>query len=184
MNAPASSALAEIIATLVDVGVTHVLGIPDNTSAPLFDALGSAEGPRLVNVTREGEAFAMASGLWLGGASPLVLIQNTGFLESGDALRGTAQRMGAPVPFIVTGRGYGKMGALGIDRSTPRTRDLMVRAEVDSVALLTEPTLDAWVVPWSRCVDADDVCDAIRRTVVAARQQERPVALVLAAPLG
>lgn len=183
MNAPASLGLSDIVVTLADMGVTHVLGIPDNTSGPLFHALGTGEGPRLVIVTREGEAFAMASGLWLGGASPLVFIQNTGLLESGDALRGTAARMGAPIPFIVTGRGYAKMNGLGIDRSTPRTRELLVRADVDSVALLTEPTLDAWAVPWSVCGDRDDVCDAIRRTVTAAREQERPVALVLTAPL-
>jgi sulfopyruvate decarboxylase subunit alpha len=183
MSARASSVLSDIVATLTDVGVTHVLGIPDNTSGPLFDALGSGQGPRLVIVTREGEAFAMASGLWLGGASPLVLIQNTGLLESGDALRGTAARMGASIPFIVTGRGYAKMKGLGMDRSTPRTRELMVRADVDSVALLTEPTLDAWAVPWSICEDRDQVCGAIRRTAAAAREQERPVALVLTASL-
>jgi sulfopyruvate decarboxylase subunit alpha len=184
MNAPAPSGLSEIVATLVDMGVTHVLGIPDNTSGPLFDALGTGGGPRRVIVTREGEAFALASGLWLGGASPLVLIQNTGLLESGDALRGTAARMGAPIPFIVTGRGYAKMDALGIERSTPRTRELLVRADVDSVALLTEPTLDAWAVPWSICGSRADVGDAIRRTVTAAREQERPVALVLTSSLG
>ncbi|HAC05532.1 MAG TPA: phosphonopyruvate decarboxylase, partial [Gemmatimonadetes bacterium] len=47
--------------------ITHVVGLPDNTSAPLFDALQSHPSVRLVTVTREGEAFAIASGLWLGG---------------------------------------------------------------------------------------------------------------------
>jgi sulfopyruvate decarboxylase subunit alpha len=172
-----------IAAALVEAGVTHVLGVPDNTSGPLFDVLAARGNPRLIIVTREGEAFAMASGLWLGGAAPLVFIQNTGLLESGDALRGTAARMGAPVPVVVTGRGYAKMVRHGIDRHTPRTRELLVRADVDSVALLTEPTLDAWAVPWTLCRRGDDPCAAIRGTVAAAREQQRPVALVLTVPL-
>ena len=159
-----------------------MLGIPDNTSGPLFDALGVAGTPRAVIVTREGEAFAMASGLWLGGASPLVLVQNTGFIESGDALRGTALRMGAPLPILVTGRGYPKMERAGITRATPRTREILVRAEVDSVALFTEPTLDAWAIPWSLRGD-DDICEAIGHTVSRAWEMERPVALVLEGPL-
>jgi sulfopyruvate decarboxylase TPP-binding subunit len=183
MSAPDSSVVADVLAALGDAGVTHVLGIPDNTSGPLFDALATDGAPRRIIVTREGEAFGMASGLWLGGASPLVFIQNTGLLESGDALRGTAARMGAPLPVVVTGRGYPKMERLGIDRSTPRTRELLVRADVDSVALLTEPTLDAWAVPWSACTPGEDVGEAIRRTVAEARAQERPVALLLTAPL-
>ncbi|MCG6990039.1 MAG: hypothetical protein LJF06_17995 [Gemmatimonadetes bacterium] len=183
MTAPASSVLDAVVSTLADAGVTHVLGVPDNTSGLLFHALAAAARPRVIIVTREGEAFAMASGLWLGGAAPLVLIQNTGLLESGDALRGTAARMGVPLPIVVTGRGYPKMERHGIDRSTPRTRDLLVRADVDSVALLTEPTLDAWAVPWSMCRPGDDVCEAIRHAVSAAYEQERPVALVLTAPL-
>jgi sulfopyruvate decarboxylase TPP-binding subunit len=183
MSAPASPNVDVMVSALVEAGVTHVLGIPDNWSGPLFDALAAAGRPRLIIVTREGEAFGMASGLWLGGASPLVIIQNTGLIEAGDALRGTAGRMGAPVPFVVTGRGYPKMERLGIDRSTPRSRELLVRADVDSVALLTEPTLDAWAVPWSACRSGDDVAGAVRRTVAAAQAQERPVALLLTSPL-
>ena len=183
MTASNSPLLDAVVSTLADAGVTHVLGVPDNTSGPLFHALAAVARPRLIIVTREGEAFAMASGLWLGGAVPLVFIQNTGLLESGDALRGTAARMGAPLPIVVTGRGYPKMERHGIDRDTPRTRDLLVRADVDSVALLTEPTLDAWAVPWSACRPGEDVCDAFRRTVAAAQEQQRPVALLLTAPL-
>ena len=100
--------------TLVATGITHVVGLPDSISGPLFDAVDKHPAMRLVTVTREGEAFAIACGLWIGGAHPLVVIQNTGFLESGDSLRGTAQRMAAPIPVLITGRGYGKMRAAGV----------------------------------------------------------------------
>lgn len=168
------------VRALVAEGVTHVVGLPDNRLGPLFDVLAGHRMVRLVTVTREGEAFAVASGLWLGGAAPLVAIQNTGLLESGDALRGTAQRMRAPVPMIVSGRGYRTMGRTG---DAPQALDPLIRADVDSVALLTEPTLAAWRVPYRRCEGDDDPVDAVVETIRHARRDERPVAVVLARSL-
>lgn len=172
-----------VLTALADAGVTHVVGIPDNTSAPLFDALSHDTVPRLVVVTREGEAFALASGLWLGGASPLVLVQNTGFLESGDGLRGTATRMGCPLPIVVTGRGYANMLAAGLGPDTPRTPELLTRPEVDSVALMTEPTLKAWGIPYRICGRDDDPVAAIARLPGDARTLQHPTALLLLAEL-
>lgn len=164
---------------LVRAGVTHVVGIPDNTSGPLFHAVARHPTLRLVTATREGEAFALASGLWLGGASPLVVIQNTGLLESGDAIRGTALRMAAGIPMVITGRGYAKMLAAGIAADEPRTVELLTRPEVDSTALLTEPTLDAWGIPFERCSAEEDPLPALLATITASREQGRPRALIL-----
>jgi len=170
---------AGTIRGLLRAGITHVIGIPDNTSGPLFPEVRRHPTIRLVPVTREGEAFAVASGLWLGGMSPLVVIQNTGLLESGDSIRGTALRMGAPIPIVVTGRGYAKMGAAGVTSDDPKTIELLTRADVDSTALLTEPTLNAWGIPFTVCTDADDPVVAITSTIEAAHATERPVAVVL-----
>lgn len=166
---------------LARAGVTHVIGIPDNSSGALFDELRRDVTIRLIRVTREGEAFALASGLWLGGATPLVVVQNTGLLESGDALRGTALRMGASLPFVVTGRGYVKSRRAGIEpgESAFFDRDSLIRPDVDSVALLTEPTLRAWGVPFIRCEEGDDPGGMIAQTVTRAERERRPVALVL-----
>jgi len=183
MKNSASPLTVATLRALEEAGVTHVLGVPDNTSAPLFHALQGNPRIRLVEVTREGEAFAVASGLWLGGAVPLVVIQNTGFLESGDALRGTAIRMGAPVPFVVTGRGYAKMEAAGMGPDTPRTPELLTRPELDSVAFITEPTLDAWGIPYGRCRPGDDPAAALGRLVRETRSGNHPRALLLTAEL-
>lgn len=172
-----------VVEVLERTGITHVLGIPDNTSGPLFLSLLDHASIRLVPVTREGEAFAVAAGLWLGGASPLVIIQNTGLLESGDAIRGTVTRMGAPVPVVVTGRGYAKMEAAGLGPQTPRTPELLTRPELDSVAFLTEPTLDAWGIPYRRCRPGDDVPLALTRLVDETTAGNHPRALLLTAPL-
>ncbi len=168
---------------LLRSGVTHVVGIPDNTSGPLFDEVVRHPTIRLVTVTREGEGVALASGLWLGGASPLLVIQNTGLLESGDAIRGTALRMGAPLPMVVTGRGYAKMRRAGAAPDDERTLESLTRPDVDSAALLTEPTLDAWGIPWTTCDEGGDPPADIAGLVDGARRAERPVALILTRPL-
>jgi hypothetical protein len=164
-------------------GITHIVGVPDSTSGPLFDAVSKHPAIRVVTVTREGEAFAVATGLWMGGARPLVIVQNTGFLESGDSLRGTAQRAAAPIPILITGRGYAKMRAAGVSPDDPRSVELLTRPDVDTVALLTEPTLAAWGVPFSRCEGDEEPSAELLRTIDEARAQERPVALVVARKL-
>jgi hypothetical protein len=57
----------------------------------------------------------------------------------------------------------------------------MVRPDVDSVALLTEPTLRAWGVPFDR---ADGpTAPALVRTIGRARAEARPVALLVSGGL-
>jgi sulfopyruvate decarboxylase TPP-binding subunit len=165
---------ANFIAAFEDSGVTHVVGLPDNTSAALFEELGSHPAIECLTVTREGEAFAIASGLWLGGKRPVVVIQNTGLLESGDSLRGTAMRMAVPLLCIITYRGFEKMVVGGRPIPDPgRTRP-----DLDSVALATEPTLEAWGVPHHLLDEGDhrarvgDACDQAHR-------ESRPVALLI-----
>lgn len=158
---------------------THAVGLPDNASAALFSLLERHPRVRLIAVTREGEAFAVAAGLWAGGAAPLVVVQNTGLLESGDALRGTAVRMGVPLVFVVTYRGHARAAARGpLPPTLPLAAEALVDSGLDSVALLTEPTLDAWGIPyWRYASDADvaHVAAAARR----AHDESRPVAVLL-----
>ena len=157
--------------------VTHVVALPDNASSALLSLLQSGGSPRVLGVAREGEAFAMASGLWVGGAVPVVLIQTTGLLESGDALRGTAMRMRVPLVCLVTYRGYGSLSALG---RAPDVIDgeVLSRPDVDSVAVLAEPTLRAWRLPYDflhRDEDVPKLGEAFRQA--ALRQQ--PVAVLI-----
>jgi len=167
-----------LVAALEAAGVTHVVGLPDNASAALFHALADHQAIRLVSVTREGEACALAAGLWLGGAVPLVSVQNTGLLESGDALRGTAARMGCPLVLLVGWRGRARTVAAGLDPAAGiGAREDLVRPDADSAALMTLPTLDAWGIPWH--VLESDVPAAVNAAFRQARSGARPVALLL-----
>jgi sulfopyruvate decarboxylase subunit alpha len=171
---------AQALATLLaELGVSHVVALPDNTSAPVLEAVRLHSGLRLIFGTREGEVVSLAAGLWLGGASPAVIIQNTGLLEAGDGLRGTASRMGVPLLMLVTCRGFGKSRALGLEpHEVEVTRDTLVRPDLDSVAHMTESTLRAWGVPFLALRDSTDL-DPIRQAWALAHQEERPVTVLL-----
>jgi sulfopyruvate decarboxylase subunit alpha len=174
---PRASVLLDAIEA--EVAPTHAVGLPDNASAALFTLLGRHPEVRLVPVTREGEAFAVAAGLWVGGKTPFVIVQNTGLLESGDALRGTAVRMGVPLVFIVTYRGYTSAAErTSLPPVEPLTSDVLVDPRLDSVALFTEPTLEAWGIPRFQ-YDSDADVARVAAAAQRAREERRPVALLL-----
>ena len=168
-----------ILDQLCACGVTHVVTLPDNASKALLELLLTQESIRVVSVTREGEAWAVAAGLWIAGGTPAVVIQNTGFFESGDALRGTAMRMQIPLLCLLTYRGYATLKAASLGSPTaPVEGRTLSRSDVDSCALLFEPTLQAWGIPYDFLHDDTDVAK-IRATFEQAREKEHPVALLI-----
>lgn len=144
--------------------ITHAVGVPDNGSARIYELLQAAPGIEVITVTREGEAFAIASGLYVGGKRPVIIIQNTGFLESGDAIRGTMVNMRIPVVVFIGYRGYHNRDADG--------------QWVDSVTTFLEPTLKAWKLPYEMLeTDADIGC--IPRAFEKVEATSLPVAVLL-----
>jgi sulfopyruvate decarboxylase TPP-binding subunit len=154
----------KIINELKKWNVTHIIGVPDNGTAQIYERLRADTEVDVITVSREGEAFAIASGLYVGGKQPVVLIQNTGFLESGDAIRGTAFNMRIPLVTLIGYRGYQTMRP-----DNPR---------VDTAATFLEPTLKAWGFPYSKIETDDDIpriSDAFRK----AQGTSMPMAVLL-----
>ncbi len=159
--------------------VTFCVGLADSALAALAALVENDHSVRFIPVTREGEAFALASGLWIGGQNTVIMIQNTGLLESGDALRGTAQRMRVPVLCLVTYRGSSKMrGKRTSTPSEPRDPDEFSQPDLDSAALVTEPTLNAWGVPFE-FLESDADLPKILQSFRRAQREFRPVALLV-----
>lgn len=177
-----SGSAERLLETLVGLDVTHIVGLPDNGTAPLFEAVGAHPDVELLTVSREGEAFAVAAGLWLGGKTPVVAVQNTGLLESGDSLRGTVYRMGVPLLILVSVRGQAKMERHAEEIAAARARGQLAsalqRPDVDSVALLTEATLEAWGVP-HRVYGGDEDAAGVAELCAWGHQHLQPVALLL-----
>ena len=57
----------EMVDLLLELGITHVVWIPDSTFGEWDDAFTRSDQVELVQVCREGEAWAIAAGLYLGG---------------------------------------------------------------------------------------------------------------------
>ncbi len=150
---------------LLSHGVTHVVGLPDNLCRSLFLALHDEPEIEVIGVSREGEAFAIAAGLYIGGKVPVVLIQNTGFLESGDAFRGTSWRMNIPQVILLSYRGFGTLSP-----------DVEIK---DSVAEFTEPTLKAWNIPYE-IMESDADLETIDRAFAKAAATSLPTAAIIA----
>jgi sulfopyruvate decarboxylase TPP-binding subunit len=87
-------------------GFTHVVWVPDSHLGTWDAALSASAAVRLVRATREGEAVAIAAGLLLGGAKPLVAIQCTGFFEAGDAVRNAVHDLKLPLKLLVGVRSW------------------------------------------------------------------------------
>jgi sulfopyruvate decarboxylase subunit alpha len=167
-----------ILQELRKCGVTDVAGLPDNSSAALIQLLHQDRMIRLHPVTREGEAFALAAGLWIGGRNPLVLIQNTGLLESGDSVRGTVLRMRIPILALITYRGYAKMQKYAGLLPDTLDAEILSRPDLDSVALMTEPTLKAWGLPFE-FLHTDEDIPKISAAFQRAQDCMCPVALLV-----
>jgi sulfopyruvate decarboxylase subunit alpha len=167
-----------ILEILEAQAVTDVVGVPDNSSAALYTLLGKSTRIRTRSVTREGEAFSMACGLWMGGRHPVLLIQNTGLLESGDAFRGTAMRMRIPLVCLITYRGYAKMIKNFGQAPAAPDPDMLSRSEVDSTGPMTEPTLRAWGFGY-QFVHGDADLPVIAAAFERARKLEAPLAVMI-----
>src|SRR5262249_38921253 len=82
-------------------GVTHIITIPDSETNYLYELMKEQPWLDVIPTAREGETFAIALGLQIGGKVPVVLIQNTGMMESGDSIRGMALDAGFPLVMVI-----------------------------------------------------------------------------------
>jgi sulfopyruvate decarboxylase TPP-binding subunit len=122
-----------VAAALESLGVTDVVWLPDSEIGQWEPALLASTRLRLIHVCREGEAMAVAAGLWLGGRRPVVGIQCTGLFEAGDSLRNVIHDLHLPLFLIVGVRSYYAH---------------QKGASMDSCPVFTEPILQAWRLPY------------------------------------
>ncbi len=122
-----------VVAALKGSGVTDVVWIPDSEIGRWESALRDDPNLRLIRVCREGEAFAVAAGLHLGGRRPIVVLQCTGLFEAGDSLRNFIYDLKLPLFFVVGVRSW-----FTHQQGT----------STDTCPVYTEPILRAWQIPY------------------------------------
>ena len=143
-------------------GVTHVVWLPDSETNWLYVLMKAEPSLRLVPVSNEALAFSTAAGLSFGGGVPLILIQNTGMMDSGNSLRGWAIDLSVPVVLMVGYRGWTRHGV---------TRD--------SAAVYTERFLNAFGISYY-LIESDADAGRISIAFDEARKTTRPVAALIA----
>ena len=151
-----------VLAQMTKNGVTHVVWLPDSETNWLFLLMKAEPSLTLVGVNREGLAFSAASGIYAGGKTPLILIQNTGLMESGDSMRGWAMQMEVPVVLMVGYRGYTRHGV-----------------NTDTAATYTERFLNAFNIQYY-LVEQDSDAERISIAFAEAKKTKRPVAVPVA----
>lgn len=154
----------EMVELFTQMGVTHVVALPDSTLGQWDHAIASSGTLRLIRVCREGEAWAIAAGLDLGGARPIVMIQCTGLFESGDSLRNAVYDYRIPLFAVI---GY---------RSYLLNPDERIK---DSAQKFTEPILKAWEIDY-RLIDSPDKKPEILEHYRRCRAAVRPGGVLIA----
>ena len=142
-------------------GVSHVVWLPDSETNFLYTLMKAEPSLTLVAVAREGNAFSTAAGLHAGGKVPVILIQNTGMMESGDSIRGWLMGLQVPVVLMVGYRGYTRHGV-----------------NSDTAATYTERFLMAFNIPYY-LVEGDADADRISVAFAEADQTKRPVVVLV-----
>ena len=151
-----------VLAEMKKNGVTHVVWLPDSETNWLYLLMKEDPSLTLVGVNREGLAFSAAAGIAAGGKRPLILIQNTGLMESGDSLRGWAIGLNVPVVLMVGYRGWTRHGV-----------------NSDTAAVYTERFLNAFGVNYY-LVEGDADAPRISIAFEEANRTKRPVAVLVA----
>jgi len=142
-------------------GVTHVITIPDSETNYLYELMKEQPWLDIIPTAREGETFAIALGLLIGGKVPVCLIQNTGMMESGDSIRGMALDSGFPLVMVVGYRGWTRHGPI-----------------TDSAARYTEPFLNAFRINYY-LVEQNSDGERISLAFEESRATKRPVAVLV-----
>lgn len=150
----------EICEILVDLGVTHVVWIPDSTTGS-WETDIEASPIELVRVCREGEAWPLAAGLHMGGKLPLVVMQTTGLFESGDALRNVLFDLKVPIVAVV--------GA----------RNCLTENTADSAKRFARPILDAWQVE-QVAIETPQEKPKLAEHFRSCQQQSKPGLIIIA----
>jgi len=114
-----------VLSQMKQHGVTHVVWLPDSETNWLYLLMKAEPTLTLVAVPREGTAASIAAGLAAGGKKPLILIQNTGLMESGDSIRGWLLGLNVPVVMMVGYRGWTRHGVTTDTAATYTERFLM-----------------------------------------------------------
>lgn len=153
---------SKIADLLLAQGLDQFVGVPDSTCAKLYLELENRDGVDYLPAVTEEAAIGVATGGYLAGRSPAVLMQNSGLGTAVTALASLVIPYAVPLVMVV-----GWRGTQGDD--TPEHK---VLGEV------TPGLLDLLQIPY-KILDVDTADEQIASLVQDAKRHSGPVALVV-----
>src|SRR3954470_10593152 len=154
-----------IIAEIKASGIQFVISVPDiTTSEGLLRPLAKLSDPRLIRICKEDEGVAICAGLSYTGKRGLLLIQQTGLLDSINALRGVAVEYNLPICMMV--------GLL------EKEVGVLPRQSARYGVRIVEPILDAMGIAYHEIEEEGDV-PKIRPAIDKAFADSRPVVILI-----
>ncbi|MBU6287104.1 MAG: thiamine pyrophosphate-binding protein [Chloroflexota bacterium] len=137
----------EVTRAIDHIRPTHVLWIPSSTLKSVIDSIEvrAREGTWIsMPITREEEGIGIASGLTLGGAKPLLVIQDNGIGNCLTALTTFPQPYHLPIVMLVSQRGglneYNSM----IHTLGERVEDILDAADIRTFLLDERVPVERW----------------------------------------
>lgn len=88
-------------------GFNPLVEVPCSSLAPLISAAEADKGIDLINPANEAIALGIASGAYLAGKKPVLLMQNSGLLNTLNGLTSLNQIYEIPVLMLISWRGFG-----------------------------------------------------------------------------
>ena len=154
-----------IIREIKSSGIQFVISVPDiTTSEGLLRPLAKQSDPRLIRICKEDEGVAICAGLAFTGKRGLLLIQQTGLLDSINAIRGNAVEYNLPICMMV--------GLL------EKEVGVMPRQSKKYGVRIVEPILEAMGIAYHNIEEDPDV-PKIRPALDQAFADSKPVVLLI-----
>ncbi len=159
-----------IVDQLKRYGVEYIVWLPDSETNFINAAMECDPALNIIKCCSEGEALAIVAGLHMGGKGAVVLIENNGLFDAGNALRWIADSR-FPLVLLVGYISYRYMtetpeGRIWSDDYWPGVRDL------------TEPFIKAFDIPY-HLIDSDEDTKLIGEAFEEARSRSGPVIALL-----
>ena len=156
---------ASIIAAIKASGIEFVVSVPDiTTSEGVLRPIARDPDLRLIRICKEDEGVAICTGLAFCDRRSLLLIQNTGLMDSINAVRAVAVEYEQPVCMMV-----------GLQGKEP---DRKPRESAKYGVRIVEPILEIMGID-QHLIETDSDVTRIRPAIDAAYARSRPVVLLI-----
>ena len=154
-----------IIREIKASGIEFVISVPDiTTSEGLLRPLAKLTDPRLIRICKEDEGVGICAGLSFTGKRALLLIQQTGLLDSINAIRGIAVEYSLPICMMV--------GLL------EKEVGVMPRQSKRYGVRIVEPILEAMGIGYHN-IEAEADVAKIRPAIDLAFKDSKPTAILI-----